>query len=335
MSRRGARAAGFTLIELMAAVFLTTVVLSLAWAIFLNLSSGLETARERVRESRHALAILDRVARDLGGTYLLAKPPELDPLFHPWVFLAESHTESPGSDRVKFITRSHRPRNPLGHGSDLAVVTYVLEHADGGRYVLTRSLSPGLPEELDREFPTGDDHHTMVVAEGVASFGVRFLNDQQEWVDEWDSSLITESGELPLVAEIDLALAPPGDEEDDFGDLGSFDGDDLERFTRRVLLPMRPVSLELQMLAANATVSGAGDAEEENDEEKENDDDDDLFGSEGDKHATGMTVEDCLRNTGLLDMFLAELGPSLVAPYLGQSMSDPRMQALWAGLGCE
>ena len=238
MSRRGARAAGFTLIELMAAVFLTTVVLSLAWAIFLNLSSGLETARERVRESRHALAILDRVARDLGGTYLLAKPPELDPLFHPWVFLAESHTESPGSDRVKFITRSHRPRNPLGHGSDLAVVTYVLEHADGGRYVLTRSLSPGLPEELDREFPTGDDHHTMVVAEGVASFGVRFLNDQQEWVDEWDSSLITESGELPLVAEIDLALAPPGDEEDDFGDLGSFDGDDLERFTRRVLLPI-------------------------------------------------------------------------------------------------
>ena len=47
MSRRGARVAGFTLIELMAAVFLTTVVLSLAWAVYLNLSSGLETARER------------------------------------------------------------------------------------------------------------------------------------------------------------------------------------------------------------------------------------------------------------------------------------------------
>lgn len=335
MSRRGARAAGFTLIELMAAVFLTTVVLSLAWAIFLNLSSGLETARERVRESRHALAILDRVARDLAGSYLLAKPPEVDPLFHPWVFLAESHTESPGSDRVKFITRSHRPRNPLGHGSDLAVVTYVLEQADGGRYVLTRSLSPGLPEGLDREFPTGDDQRSMLVAERVASFGVRFLNDAQEWVDEWDSSLITESGELPLVAEIDLALAPPGDEEDDFGDLGSFDGNDLEHFTRRVLLPMRPVSLELQMLAATATVSGAGDAEEERDGEEENDDDDDPFGGEGDKHASGITVEDCLRNLGLLDTFLAGLGPGVMGPFLDQSMSDPRMQALFAGLGCE
>ena len=47
-----------------------------------------------------------------------------------------------------------------------------------------------------------------------------------------------------------------------------------------------------------------------------------------------MTVEDCLRNLGVLDKFLA-LGTDVMGPYLGQSMSDPRMQALWAGLGCE
>jgi type II secretory pathway component PulJ len=257
------------LIEVLAAVFLTSVVLGLAVSMYVYLSDATQAAQARTRDGRHALAIVDRVARDLQGAYLLAKPPELDPLFHPWIFLAENHTESEGADRLKFVTRNHRPRNPLGHGSDLAVVSYVLEHGEHDRFVLTRSLSPGLPEELDREFHAGDDERAMVVADRIASFAVRLLDDEQQWVDAWDSSLIEESSNLPLAAEIEVSLAPMVEDENDFEELDSLDPEQLEHFTRRVLLPLRPIDLELMM----AVASGASEPGTEEEEEEEDDGD--------------------------------------------------------------
>jgi len=290
----GTRAAtGFTLIEVVAAVFLTAVVLGMALSIYVFLSDATQAAQARTRDGRHALAILDRVARDLQGAYLLVKPPELDPLFHPWIFLAENHTESEGADRLKFVTRNHRPRNPMGHGSDLAVVTYVLERGEHDRFVLTRSLSPGLPEELDREFHTGDDERAMVVADRIASFAVRFLDDEQQWLNEWDSSLIEESGELPLAAEIEVSLAPMAEHDDDFEELDFLDPEQLEHFTRRVLLPLRPMDLELMMTGA----SGAVEPEEEEEEED---------------------AEDCLTAQECLDEFIEQSGPLREPVELGE-----------------
>jgi type II secretory pathway component PulJ len=323
--RASRAAAGFTLIEVVAAVFLTAVVLGLALSIYVYLSDATLAAQARTRDGRHALAILDRVARDLQGAYLLAKPPELDPLFHPWIFLAENHTESEGADRVKFVTRNHRPRNPLGHGSDLAVVSYVLEHGDHDRFVLTRSLSPGLPEELDREFHTADDERAMVVADRIASFAMRFLDDEQQWQNEWDSSLIEESSDLPLAAEIEVSLAPIVDDEEDFEELDPLDPEQLEHFTRRVLLPVRPIDLELMMAAA----SGATEPEDEDDE-----DEDDDEGSGGEDSA-GETLRECLAEQGLLGVAEEEFPEA--AQYLDRPASDPVIQVWLSSFGasCE
>jgi type II secretory pathway component PulJ len=289
------------LIEVLAAVFLTSLVLGLAIGSYVYLSDATEAAQERTRDGRHALAILDRVARDLQGAYLLAKPPELDPLFHPWIFLAESDTPSEGADRLKFVTRNHRPRNPVGHGSDLAVVSYVVEPGERDRFVLTRSVSPGLPEELDREFHAGDDERAMIVADRIAWFGVRFLNDEQQWVDEWDSSLIEQSSTLPLAAEIEVALAPPIEHEEDLEQLDLPDPEQLERFARRVLLPLRPVDLEFMMTLA----AGAAGAEAEEEDEEE--------GEEGE--------EDCVTAQECLDDYIEQVGPLPEPVDLGEHRS--------------
>ena len=57
--------AGFTLIELMAAVLLTTMVITTAVVFYLQLSEATRVAIRHVREGRRAIALLDRVARDL------------------------------------------------------------------------------------------------------------------------------------------------------------------------------------------------------------------------------------------------------------------------------
>ena len=92
MNRRAAppATAAFTLIEMLASIFLTSIVISVAVGFYINLSRATEAATLRLRESRHAATILDRVARDLQSALLLVKPADMDPLEHPWIFLAEA-----------------------------------------------------------------------------------------------------------------------------------------------------------------------------------------------------------------------------------------------------
>lgn len=254
------RRAAFTLIEVLAAVFLTSVVLTVAVSIFINISDATATATERMRETRHAIAILDRVAHDLESAFLLVKPPAMDPLDHPWIFLGESRYSS-GSDHLKFVIRSHQRRSSKGHSSDLAVVTYALAGNEFGSFDLVRSATPSLPDQLDREIPLDEQGGAMLLAEGVESFSVQFMSEDGEWTDEWDSSQLTDSGSLPLAAEIEIAFADPNGALDDFDDLDQQEG---AAYKRRVAIPMRPVPMS-QIL--DDYIAGVDEEEDEEDED--------------------------------------------------------------------
>jgi prepilin-type N-terminal cleavage/methylation domain-containing protein len=255
MSAPAPSRAGFTLIEVLAVLFLTALVLSAALTFYIDLSNDSTRAADTTREVRRATTLLDRVARDLERAVLVKKPDDVDPLAHPWIFLAEPHqlTEvvgEPGSDRIKFMLRSEPPRTQEGPSSDLSTVAYTLEEGeDGESFALHRWSSPRLPERLDREFPRADDPASLVLADGVSHFALRFLGDGGEWIDRWDSSQLVESSELPVAVEIELALAPPngnGDEEKE-----------PLLYGRRVLLPMRPIDL-VALLDPNQGASGEG-----------------------------------------------------------------------------
>lgn len=251
------RRTGFTLIEVLAAVFLTAIVMTVAITFFIDLSNATDAAADKTRDGRHALAVLDRVARDLEGAYLVAKPAERDPLTHPWFFVARNEEGQPAADRVEFITRHHRPRNPYDHGSDIAVVTWLLQPApDGPGYELLRAVVPGLPEGFE-EFLSPQDERFMVVADGIEHFGMRFLAEELEWVDEWDSSQLERSGLLPRAAEIEISYLPElPDDVEDFDDFGRLDQADEGAYVylRRIAIPMRPVDVDamLQEVLAKA-----------------------------------------------------------------------------------
>lgn len=246
--------------EVLAAVFLTSMVIGVAVAFYLNLSDASTRARERLRSALHATAILDRIARDIEGTSLLVKPDSVDPLSHPWFFLAESQYGAGGADRIKFITRSQSPRVTAYHVSDLALVAYFLVTDDGIGYRLHRWVSPGLPLDFDPTFPSADDERSLLLADGIGSFSLLFLNEDGEWEAEWDSSLLAHSSEIPQAVEIKLSLL-----EDASPDL---DPEDIAYFTRRVPLPLRPLDLA-QIVAGTEEAGGiaAGGGDEDADDE--------------------------------------------------------------------
>ncbi len=278
--RQPPRRSGFTLIEVLAAVFLTAVVMTVAIAFFVTLSDSTDAAARKARQGRLALAVVDRIARDLEGAYLLTAPRGVDPLFHPWIFIAQNEEGESASDRVQFVTRSHRPRNPLGHGSDLAVITYLLHPADDALgFELLRAVRPGVPDEAEHDFLPAGDELFRVVAEHIDHFGLRFMSEDFEWHDEWDSSQLEQAGELPRAAEIELAFLDvnpddleAADDLDGLARLGPSEGaGETTPYTRRVALPMRAIDLAamLDEAAADAFGQELAEAEAEQAAEKE------------------------------------------------------------------
>jgi prepilin-type N-terminal cleavage/methylation domain-containing protein len=179
------RRAGFTLIEVLAVVMLTAIVFGVALNFYVDLSNQSQRATDSTRDLRRAASLLDRVAQDFERAVLAKKPEDLDPLAHPWVFVAESRAgELFGADRVKFVTRRSPDARAVEAVSDIAMVSYVLYPDDvNGDFQLLRWSRPQLPESLDREFPRWDDPNVQLMADRVVGFAVRFLDESGEWRD--------------------------------------------------------------------------------------------------------------------------------------------------------
>lgn len=310
------RQAGFTLIEILAVVFLTSIVLTVAVGFYVNLSRASQAANDHVRAGRHAVAVLDRVARDLEAARLVVKPGEVDPIEFPWLFYAERRGAGPGADALKFTMRGNRPAGSVAHESDLAVVAYVTRETPDG-LELWRWSSPRLPERRDRDLPRPEDDGTVLLAEGLAGFGVRWLDEDGQWSEAWDSSLLDRSSQLPVAAEITVAVPAerPATARDDL-----LPGEAPQEIHRRqVLLPVRPIDLV-------ALLQGPGEEEAGGEEDQAGEGDEDC-----------VTVAQCIAaNRALAD---ARYGPDLVESFLQQmgSMcaSDSPFQVPADFAGCE
>lgn len=301
------RTPGFTLLEMLAVIFLVSVLLFVAIDFYLDLSHASNAAVEQTRGARRAVVLLDRVAHDLEGAVLLVRPPDMDPLAFPWLFLAESADPDAGADRVKFVRRGRDPRGSQGAVSDLEMVAWVAEPAEDGEIELRRWSEPQLPESLDRSFP--DAAQSDLVTSGLASFGIRFQGAESGWTGRWDSSTLAESNELPLMAEIEVAFAT--------GIEGEVDGP----YTRQVLLPLRPLDLAAQL----AEAAGQTLPEEVGDEDGDGDIDEDDVKIAEERRESGaededkecVTVAQCLAQNPQLQSLL--------------SLADPEFQAVISG----
>jgi hypothetical protein len=239
----------------------------------------------KARNTRRAVVLLDRIARDLESAYLVRKPGPLDPLQHPWLFLADSDEPSLGAQRLKFSSRGRRPHSPQAVESDVEMVAWQLAPTDGRDFELVRWSSPRLPAGRDLSFPAVAD--SDLVARGIAQFGVQLTGEDGQPVARWDSSAITDSSELPIAAVIQVSFYP--DEDSD-----AVDGP----YTRRVEFPLRPIDVEAQLEAAGAGAAGAVDANGDGIPDNQQDSDGDgIPDSEDDETASeeepGMTVAEC------------------------------------------
>lgn len=232
--------AGYTLIEIVGAFLIMTIILTLVTTLFIENGRQREVAIAMMRERLSALGALDQMADDLEGAIFVTRRPVAETEEPTWRFQAEGSGEL-GASALRFVTQNAPQSSLAEHASSWTEVAYFLDQEeDEGGWVLWRWRSSRPPGEAPLGFPDADEPGSMRLAENVHDFGVRFLDSEGSWVDEWESSYQPPDQALPQAAEITLVLLRPvreGESEDGALLLPG------RVHMRRVAIPMRPVNV--------------------------------------------------------------------------------------------
>lgn len=196
---------GFTLIEVVGAFMMTVLILVFVTGIFVENGRQREAATALMVERLSAASALDLIGGDFARAIYLKRGEDDDPEAHPWRILGASTGEL-GSTAVRFVTQAG-PRSNTASGSSAWIeVAYFLAEDENGVPVLWRWRSPRPPSEPARTFPDPGDPGSMRAAVGVAAFGVRWLDAEGNWLDEWDSTFAPPEQAMPEAVEISIQM---------------------------------------------------------------------------------------------------------------------------------
>ncbi|MCC6900208.1 MAG: prepilin-type N-terminal cleavage/methylation domain-containing protein [Polyangiaceae bacterium] len=193
---------GFTLVELLVAIVVLSMISILIYSAFAGMKrsrEGIQRVGDRYREGRLAM---DRITREISSAYVSAHIPIDQSIVV--VKTAFVGTRGTPADRVDFATFSNVRRDRDAHDSDQAEISYFGEadKKQQGQNHLVRRVSgrPDLkPERGGR---------VEVLATDIDLFDLEYLDPLTgQWTETWDTSQATgQLGRLPLQVRVILVL---------------------------------------------------------------------------------------------------------------------------------
>jgi prepilin-type N-terminal cleavage/methylation domain-containing protein len=234
MPRAQARAGGrdgFTLIEIMAAVFIMAMILTFAFQAYQGISNAYTRVSQGTSRTRAAGIVLDRVERELVGAVLVEREEGADPRLHPYFFYANprAYAETEG-DELRFVTQTPL-RSPGSPHTGLALVTYGSAPSQSGPGLALLRQEEPLPRELAKEIAW---IQPQIMVDNVATFIARFAGDDGQATEGWDSTAVEQLDKLPLTLPLAISLYEPAPD----GELAPG-----PEQTRTIQLPVRPFKL--------------------------------------------------------------------------------------------
>jgi general secretion pathway protein J len=196
---RNRQSEGFTLIEVLLAMAILAVVVTVIYAVFSTSSANAKRAEAVRDETDLARTLMSRMSDDianaycstgLSGTFFYGKHEEV-----------ETEGDTFRHDSLSLTTLTNW-RKPDSNETDLWEVGYSFEEkSDGSGYVLVRREK----RELSSDAPPLEGGVEYEISDRVAELRVRYY-DGTNWSDAWDRRTGCSPSNLPLAVEISLTL---------------------------------------------------------------------------------------------------------------------------------
>jgi prepilin-type N-terminal cleavage/methylation domain-containing protein len=203
---RSAAQHGLTLMELMIALTIVSVIVLLTFSTISGATDVAEEATARAELSKMGRNAIELMRKELSEAFLSSNQTE----YFVTQFKA---TDRDPMDEVYFVSQAHEKRYADTKDSDFAEYGYWSEPDKfGGNF---RSLMHREARIVDDDPERGGTVHAM--AHNVRELNFRWYHEKkEEWVDEWDTENADFKGILPYAVEIRLVL------EDDQGREAAF-----------------------------------------------------------------------------------------------------------------
>ncbi len=202
--RASARQHGFTLLEILLAIFILSIVMSLVFGSFHGVFSSADKINATSDLYEMAGAGLSRISSDLTAIQIMQTPryefPQIDS--DPDPYRVEGTTEYMGGRSyamLRFTSLAHLPMGPGPRGG-IARIVYYVQAAENGTYALHRSDTLYPFEEFK---PSASD---PIVCEQVRAFKVIYYDKEGRESEQWDSESDNFENSTPRTIGILLTL---------------------------------------------------------------------------------------------------------------------------------
>lgn len=209
MTKRYHPEAGFTLIEIMVAVGILSIISLILWQSTAVIMQAKVRYEEEDIRTHEALLALTRMADDLSMAYLYQNKAHLGVTGAGEVLSEISFVgkDNGGQDTMNFSSMSHLRYIRDSKETERAEIGYFLKDAvfdeGAGWNLMKRVQSPpdNKPDEGGSEY---------VVLENVKELTLQYYDaDKEDWRSEWDSTSLDYKKKLPRAVEITLVIPDP------------------------------------------------------------------------------------------------------------------------------
>ncbi len=202
------RSCGFTLIEVLLAIFIGAIVLTVLYASFFQIVNAKDSAEDNLDLYHEARVIISKMTEDLSMAYPRGMVYPVQGASASSFFVGRAEQQV-GRSSVDFTSLSHAAGINSGD-SDQAEITYYLKPVpQSDLFFLMRRENPRIGSDSSAiEYP---------LSERVVGFTLTYMRtDGDEFINEWDSA---QTSSLPRAVDITLTLRSAKGEDFEFNSI--------------------------------------------------------------------------------------------------------------------
>jgi len=193
-------AKGFTLLEIMIAIFIFASVLSTIFISYTGTFNIIDKTESRSNIYRMARIALERMQEDLESAYFST---------HSTPFVGKDREiDGRDADALNFVSRAHVVFDEEEENPGIAWVSYYVQESDNGDgLILYRSDTPEFAEAPEEG--TGG----LILCDGLSSVDFIYYDADGKPYDTWDSTGDGLKDKFPVMVEIELSFIDTSDTE--------------------------------------------------------------------------------------------------------------------------